>query len=192
LNSELAFFKLKANEISHKSFESWLYSSAEIEDILSSNDYLELISLDYQKQSSLYEATKILEAHFSVGKYYDWYIRRLLNHIVKRSENAQLYIVECYDLYCDGLNFLDNLGIGYGLGLTCPDEYNESVEDYYPAIVQEAEKVLSWLDDGKIVITGHTGEYQGIKYNDFRTKQERKPTGYEKSTPQKSWWKFWA
>ena len=100
--------------------------------------------------------------------------------------------MECYDLYCDGFNFLDNLGIGYGLGLTCPDEYNESVEDYYPAIVQEAEKVLSWLDDGKIVITGHTGEYQGIKYNDFRTKQERKPTGYEKSTPQKSWWKFWA
>ncbi|BDX07513.1 hypothetical protein [Planctobacterium marinum] len=175
MDSELAFFKLKAKEICNESFERWLYANTDIESALGENDYLDLISLDYQKQSSLYEATKILETHFSLAKYYDWYIRRLLEHIINRSNKAQFHIAECYELYCDGFDFLDNLGLGYGLGLTCPDDYNESIEDYYPEIIKEAEKVLGWLNDAKIVITGHTGDYQGIEYDDRRTDEEKEP-----------------
>ncbi|MBG9993830.1 hypothetical protein I6F50_02030 [Pseudoalteromonas sp. NZS127_1] len=86
---------------------------------------------------------------------------------------------------------MDNLGMGYGLGLTCPDYYNEKVDDYYPQILDEVEKVLEWLDNGKIVITGHSGEYQGIEYEDNRSVEEKEPTGY-KVQESKKWWQFWC
>ncbi len=69
--------------------------------------------------------------------------------------------------------------MGYGLGIVCPDYYNETVEDYSPQILDEVEKVAEWLDSGKSVITGHSGQYQGIEYDDNRSPEEKVPTGYK-------------
>jgi len=73
---------------------------------------------------------------------------------------------------------MDNLGMGYGLGLTCSDYYNQKVGDYYPQILGEIAKVAEWLDSGQIVITCHSGEYQGIEYIDKRSIAEKVSTAY--------------
>jgi len=187
---ELVFFKLVSHEIELLEFEKWVYSESKLEEILSSNDYLELISINYKTPSGLYEAEKVLSSYFSMGKYYEWNIRNILQKITEKPNDVHKYIEQCYDLYCDGFDFMDNLGMGYGLGLTCPDYYNEKVDDYYPQILGEVEKVLEWLDNGKIVITGHSGEYQGIEYEDNRSVEEKEPTGY-KVQESKKWWQFW-
>jgi hypothetical protein len=192
VNPELAFFRLKSNQIDRGSFEKWLYGNSEIESLVSESDYLELISINYRTQSSVHDAAKLLEKYFSLADYHDWYLRRILEKILKRDKNVEKYIVECYDLYCDGYNFLDNIALGYGLGLSCPDEFNESVDDFYPAIELEAEKILSWLDDRKVVITGHSGQYLGIEYEDLRTAKEKRPTGYTVTKYKKPWWKVWS
>ena len=188
MNSELTFFRLKSNQIDRDTFEQWLYSNTEIESLVSESDYLDLISINYRAQSSVHDAAKLLEKYFSISKYHEWYLRMIMEKIIKRDEQAERYIIECYNLYCDGYKFLDNIGIGYGLGLNCPDEYNVNIDDFYPDIRHEAEKVLSWLEERKIVITGHSGQYQGIEYEDLRTGNERKPTGYTVSNPKKVWW----
>ncbi len=187
---ELVFFKLVSHEIELLEFEKWVYSESKLEEILNPNDYLKLISINYKTPSGLYEAEKVLSNYFSMGKYYEWNIRNILQKITDKPNDVHKYIEQCYDLYCDGFDFMDNLGMGYGLGLTCPDYYNEKVDDYYPQILSEVEKVLEWLDNGKIVITGHSGEYQGIEYEDNRRVEEKEPTGY-KVQESKKWWQFW-
>ncbi|GDY27759.1 hypothetical protein AHAT_36490 [Agarivorans sp. Toyoura001] len=187
---ELVFFKLVSHEIELSEFEKWVYSESKLEETLNSDDYLELISINYKIPSGLYEAEKVLSNYFSMGKYYEWNIRNILQKITDKPTDVQKYIEQCYDLYCDGFDFMDNLGLGYGLGITCPDQYNEKVDDYYPQILGEVEKVLEWLDNGKIVITGHSGEYQGIEYEDNRSVEEKEPTGY-KVQESKKWWQFW-
>ena len=202
---ELIIYKLIAREIELNEFEQWVYSEKELESLLSSDEYLDLISLTYKQPSSLYEAKKILSPHIDIGKYYEWYLRRILQKVIDHPTDVHKYIEQCYDLYCDGYGFLDNLGLGYGLAVTVPpseysaDSWNELkspeqkklIEGFYPSVREEAEKVISWLDDRKIVITGHDGDFQGIQYTDLRTSEEKEPTGYKVATPTKKWWKLW-
>ncbi|WP_027709740.1 hypothetical protein [Zooshikella ganghwensis] len=202
---ELIIYKLIAREIEINEFEQWVYSEKDLESFLSYDEYLNLISLTYKQPSSLYEAEKILKPHIDIGKYYEWYLRRVLQNVIEHPIDAHKYIEQCYDMYCDGYGFLDNLGLGYGLTVTVPpSEYNADswdklkspeqkrlIESFYPSVCEEAEKVIGWLDTGKIVLTGHNGDFQGIQYTDSRTPEEKEPTGYKVATPQKKWWKLW-
>ena len=81
---------------------------------------MELISLEYKAPSDLYEAEKILLKVVDEGKYYEWNLRRILEQVIKETGGSSKYIQLCYELYCDGYNFLDNLGLGYGLSITVP------------------------------------------------------------------------
>ena len=187
---ELVFYKLVSQEIELSEFENWVYSESALEQVLNSDDYLNIISINYKTPSGLYEAQKVLSNYFSMGKYYEWSIRNILGKIIERPNNVPKYIEQCYDLYCDGFGFMDNLGLGYGLGLTCTDSIDDKVDEYYPRIIDEASRVMEWLDTGKIVITGHSGEYQGVEYEDNRIKNEIEPTAY-KIQKLKKWWQFW-
>ncbi len=202
---ELTIFKLIAREVEINEFEQWVYSEKSLEDLLNSEEYLSLISLSYKQPSSLYEAEKILKRYIDVGKYYDWYLRRVLQKIIEHQNDVHKYIEQCYDMYCDGYSFLDNLGLGYGLAITVPpfnynagtwdklelSEQKKLVEGFYPDVVNEVEKVIRWLDTKKIILTGHDGTYQGIQYSDSREPEEKEPTGYKVTTPTKKWWKMW-
>lgn len=176
---ELVFYQLVSHEIELSTFENWVYSETELEQTVNSNDYLALISINYKAPSALYEAEKVLLKYFSIGKYYEWHVRNILQKIIEKPNNVHQYIEQCYDLYCDGFDFMDNLGFGYGLGIVCPDYNSGKVDDYYPQILDEVKKVVGWLDSSKIVITGHSGEYQGIEYDDNRSSKEKEPTGYK-------------
>lgn len=202
---ELIIYKLIAREIEINEFEQWVYSEKDLESLLSSDEYLDLISLTYKQPSSLYEAEKILRPRIDIGKYYDWYLRRILQKVIEYPADVHKYIEQCYDMYCDGYGFLDNLGLGYGLAVIIPPsdysadswdrlespEQKKLIEEFYPSVREEAEKVIGWLDARKIVITGHDGDFQGIQYTDSRTPEEKEPTGYKVATPTKKRWKLW-
>ena len=204
-NFDLTVFKLIAREIEIQEFEKWVYAEKELEEILTPDEYLELISQAYKQSSSLYEAEKLLKRYINVDKYHKWYLRRILQKIIDRSVDAHKYIEQCYDMYCKGYYFLDNLGLGYGLAITVPpSNYNggswgklespeqiKLLDSFYPDVRREAEKVLGWLDSGEISITGHDGSSQGIEYMDIRKKEDKEPTGYKIASPSKKWWKLW-
>jgi len=204
-NFELTIYKLITREVEINEFEQWVYSEKNLEELLNSEEYLSLISLSYKQPSSLYEAENILKRYIDIGKYYDWYLRRVLQKIIEYPDDVHKYIEQCYDMYCDGYDFLDNLGLGYGLAITVPPsnynagtwdklethEQKELIESFYPDVVNEAKKVIRWLDTKKIILTGHDGSYQGILYSDSREPEEKEPTGYKVATPTKKWWKLW-
>jgi hypothetical protein len=202
---DLVIYKLISKEIGLKEFEQWVYSEKRIQELLATDEYLDLISLNYKTPSSLYDAEKILRKYVDIGKCYEWQLKVVLQKVIDRSSDAHKYIERCYDLYCDGYYFLDNLGLGYGLMAAVPPEkYNAEnwkelsaraqqklMDDCYPAVAEEAKKVIQWIESGKIVLTGHAGGYQGIEYEDNRTAEEKQPTGYKLKTRSRSWWKFW-
>lgn len=205
-NFELTIFKLIAREIKITYFEQWVYSEKGLEDLLTSDEYLDLISLRYKLPSSLYEAEKILIRYIDLGKYYEWRLKRVLQKVIERPPDAHIYIVQCYDLYCDGYSFLENLGLGYGLAITalpsCSDADNweeleskkqiELIDSFYPKVRKEAEKVLCWLNSKKIILIGTEGDFEDIIYQDNRTKEEKLPTGNKIATPiKKKWWNLW-
>lgn len=205
---ELTIYKLLSKEIEQSDFEQWVYSEKKLSETLTSDEYLELISLNFKTPSSLYDAGKILQKYIQIEKYYEWKLKNVLQKIVSRPPDAHKYIEQCYDLYCDGYYFLDDLGMGYGLAVTVPSnedkgrasqelnarEQQQLIDKFYPGVADEARKVISWLDSGKIILTGHSEEYQGIEYQDNRTAIEKLPTRYEyekREISTKSWWKFW-
>ncbi|MEM8831753.1 MAG: hypothetical protein AAGE96_20690 [Cyanobacteria bacterium P01_G01_bin.19] len=98
IDFQLAVYKLIAQEYELSRFEQWVYSSKELEEILDPEEYLELISLNYKTLSSLYKAEKILTRQIDIGKYYEWFVRRVLQKVIDRPSDANKYIEQCYDL----------------------------------------------------------------------------------------------
>lgn len=190
---DLTVYKLIERKIEIKNFEHWVYSEKELENILTPDDYLDLISLGYNLPSSLYKAEKILKKYIDIGKYHELNLRRVLQKVIDRPKDAYKFIEQCYDMYCDGYNFLDNIGLGYGLHVAVPpsnlgadtwqelksQEQLKLINSFYPAVAEDAQRILLWLDTGKIILMDHNGEYQGIEYEDHRTSQEKEPTAYK-------------
>ena len=55
------FFKTIKGDISLDDFERWVYDSKNLENVLGSDDYLDIISLDYKKSGAKYELHNILK-----------------------------------------------------------------------------------------------------------------------------------
>lgn len=89
---ELTFYRLVSREIELNDFENWVYTEPTLEQTLNSDDYLEIISINYKTPSSLYEAQKVLSKYFSMGKYYEWSIRNILHKIIAKPHDVDKYI----------------------------------------------------------------------------------------------------
>ena len=190
-------------------FEQWLYAEKRLEDILPTDDYLELISFGYKSETAKKCIPKLLEKHIDKGDLEKRRIHRLLTKALKKDNELPEILMNFYDLYCKGYNFLDNLGLGYGLQIEVPginnhqETWNDLTEteqatlinSFYPDLDGEIKKIISWLDSGKIILTGIKDEYDHFEYVDNRTELEKQPTSYKVSTvnnkSQKLWWKFW-
>lgn len=190
-------------------FEKWLYADKRLELILNSDDYLDLISYGYKADNAKYGLFRLLEKHIDKGELETKRIYTLLTQALNKDKELPQILMTFYDLYCKGYNFFDNLGLGYGLRVEVPgiNNYQETWDDlteteqtnlinsFYPNLDTEIKKVISWLDTGKVVLTGIKDEYNHFEYIDYRTELEKQPTGYQVATvdnnAQKPWWKFW-
>ncbi len=205
------FFKVLHGEEPSWDFEQWVYATNDLEKILSDEDYLNLISLDFSKQSSKYEIDKILRRYFALGEYETWKLRKLLTMVINKKGNLPQALSEFYKLYCgDGYCFLESLGLAYGLAVRVPpsgyssncweelshEEQSKLINSLLLGAIDEAQKVLSWLDEDKIVITSEQDELGHYLYIDRRTEEEKKPIWHKTSESSNSerskyWWKFW-
>jgi hypothetical protein len=190
-------------------FEQWLYADKRLETILNSDDYLDLISYGYKADNAKYGLFRLLEKHIDKGELETRRIHKLLTTALNRNKELPEILMTFYDLYCKGYNFFDNLGLGYGLRVEVPginnyeetwDDLNEAeqanlLNSFYPDLETEINKVIFWLDTGKIILTGIKDEYNHFEYIDNRTELEKQPTGYKVATmdnnAQKPWWKIW-
>lgn len=179
---ELSYYKLLAGEYSSSEFEQWIYTSKELEIRLNAEHYLAIIALDYSKPASLSKAEQILRQYIDLGKHYERYINAVLQQIIERSPNVQIYIEQCYQLYSEGFTFLRSLSLDYGLKIKVapsnysaenwheltPAEQTKLIDSFYPDVAEAAKQVLNWFSDRQIIIIGVDEENKSVDYLDNR------------------------
>jgi hypothetical protein len=213
------FFETLYGDKSVLDFEQWLYADERLETILAPEDYLDLISYGYKGDRVKYGLYRLLEKHIHKGEYEKWKLIKLLRKALKRDNDLPQILRRFYDLYCKGYDFLDDLGLGYGLAVEVPTQANSwgeltaeqqqnLLDSFYPEIEYEIKKAISWLEIDRVTLTGYKDEYNHYEYIDNRTERERQPTAYtvdktdlsevdgkdinyNDTRKQKPWWKFW-
>jgi len=190
IDIQIEFFKLLNNEVTAEHFEQWVYRTKELENYFSQADYLEFISLNFKSRYIIHEIKKIVDRYLDYGAFEKRKIDKVLNDLTQKNDDFVKSLIATYDLYCDGYSFLDNIGLGYGLTFAnefyeykdwmklSSEEKNKRIEAIYSDVKTEVEKVRSWLDRKKVVLTGEVDEIGHFDYIDNRTAEEKKPTGY--------------
>jgi len=151
------------------------------------------VSYDFNQECGKSSIKPILKQYIDYGKYETQFILKLVEEIKENSSSCPSHLKTIYQLYCSGYNFLDNLGIGYGLKLVVPyefdaDEWEEIEEEkrkaiidgFYPKLAEEADKVISWIKHEKVQLSGKVDERERKLYIDNRTEDEKKATAYTK------------
>ncbi len=174
-------------------FEQWVYATKDLEELFSREDYVELLSVDYSKNSNRYDVVKLVTRYINEGEYETWKLKKLLYAVINNDGDLQQVFIDFYYLYCDGYRFLDNLGLGYGLSVVVPpSEYSSDsweklseqekerlLASFLPEAINEVKRVLFWLNDGEIVILNEQDGLGHFKYLDHRSEEEKKPTAYK-------------
>lgn len=183
------FYRTITGEMHLLDFEQWLYASAEAEQLLSADDYLALLTLNYQKSGARYELVKLLEQHIDLGEFETHKLLKLLQEAILKTPRLPFILVEFYNLYCRGYYFLQDLGLGYGLAVDAPwventaadtwDELTSAQQtkllaSFSPGLEHELDRVQRWLVTRQIIPTGEHDELGHHTYCDLRPSTERR------------------
>lgn len=87
-------------------FEQWLYQEEQLAHYLSNDDYLALISLDFNDKYILHEMGKIMHLYLDEVLYYKNRLEFILSELIQQPSHLE-YINELYEMYCHGYLFLD-------------------------------------------------------------------------------------
>ena len=174
------FFNLLSGDISLDDFEEWLYENEELEQLLTPDDYLDLISINFGKSHAVHDLHRLIEKHIDLGEYKTRQLLVILNNAKQKPLDLPLILMRFYDLYCDGYSFLDRLGLGYGLTVVVPHpaansweeleeaEQNALLNSFYPELDTEIDRVISWLTNKSIILLGEKDEIGLWNYLDLR------------------------
>ena len=188
-NIKEIFFKVIKGDIALACFEQWLYSDKELETYLSNNDYIDLISFNFKESNAKDELLKLLKKHIDLGEFETYKMLELLKNAQQKDERLPYILMEFYELYCKGYDFLQDIGIGFGLRVTVPgvndpaidsweelitEQQNELLESFSPELEECIEQAIYWLETKKVVPTGEQDEIRRYGYKDFRTEEEKK------------------
>lgn len=193
-----------SGELSLEAFEEWVYTS-ELEEELSEEDHLDLISFNFKGNGAKYELIHLLKRFVDLGEYETQKVRNKLEAALNTPENLPQLLAEFYNLHCRGYGFLQDLGMGFGLTIVVPptkyhdktwEQLNKAEQDYilagfYPVLDECLRDAIYWLDSGKIVLTGEKeidNDYF-LEYHDYRTEEERKTRLFKEV--RRKWWEFW-
>ena len=188
------FFDTLSGDKTILEFEQWLYADKQLETVIDSDNYLDLISFGYKSENAKYGLFRLLEKHIDKGELETRRIYGLLTKALNRDKELPKILVTFYDFYCKGYNFFDNLGLGYGLAIEVPrientkadtwdeltqEQQSNLLDSFYPDLETEIKKVIYWLDNRKVILTGIKNQYNHFEYIDNRTEIEKQPTGYK-------------
>lgn len=193
-NIKIKFYNILLEKQCVLDFEKWVYESKELEEIIDENSHLDFISLNYKANGAYYELRKLIEKQIDKIDFLEWKLVTELNNVKLKKGNFHLSIINFYDFYCKGYEFMDNLAFNYGLPLGCPynsygfENYEELnlqqresiVSEFYPEILFEIDKVLDWINNKEIILKESSGEFQQLNYVDLRKEEDIKPTTYTK------------
>lgn len=172
-NLQQPFFTLLLEQGSLSDFETWAYNEPSLENHLTPDDYLELISLDFKDKRSIIEIEKLSSPYLDYLAYYNYKLSDALLSLTSNPNDLHK-LTQLYDWYCQGYKFLRKLALDYGLyadlyfwGEHCHLEFlNQNTDD----IRQQATHIYNELINGKIILL-NPPSYDDDKafYQEFRT-----------------------
>lgn len=183
---QIQFFKVHNHEISIEDFEQWLYLQKDLEEHLGSEVYFELISINFKGRHVKYEMGKVINPYLDFGKFEERRLKKVLRDLITKSEDFAKSLIETYDLYCSGYSFFEKLAMGYGLTFSDdffdyadwlkldPYQKENRINNIFKGVKKEAELVLSWIDSGKITLTGETNHLGHYSFIDKRNESNQK------------------
>lgn len=175
--AEKMIHQLLTKKMSLKLFEHWLYA----DDVLESenpNLFFELISFDYSSEGSFKSFYNSFAKYIHFYKFEADRIKEYLQSIINKDENSTAAVLMMYDLYCDGYGFLGKLGMAYGFYLAdystslSNNNMNDIMHKFYPNIINDAQEVIKWLDEEKIIFKSEDNGWGAFEYEDFRSEAE--------------------
>lgn len=183
------FYETLKGDKSIFDFERWLYANKELEACLDAGDYLDLISLNFKKSGAKYELWQLLKKHVDPGDFEKYKMLGLLYEAKQRTDKLPHILMQFYDLYCKGYDFLQDLGLGIGLTVVSPSLNNtnanswdeltakqqkELLDGFSPELEMCLEKAIRWLETGQITLTGQQNDNLRFDYADLRSEEEKK------------------
>jgi len=178
---EYVFYRLMRNEISIKEFEKLIYDCAEIENVIGEDFYFTLINLDYRDKFVIDEVKKLIYPLIPYNIFEKERLENILHDIIEKKCDLVEVLEQLYYEYCDGYVFLRYLGmsyISYCLDeipkVSEKDKWNEQsfikkrqlLDDLYIDIVDEAKRILKYLQRQEILITSEYEYEDNRKYED--------------------------
>ncbi|MBM7602691.1 hypothetical protein JOC75_000661 [Metabacillus crassostreae] len=175
------FYKIYKGLISSSEFEEWLYHTPEIERVYGDTFYFNLLDLNYRSRHIKNELEKVIERKIPIGEYEQLRIVSLLENIINEKSELVKILEHLYDDYCRGYSFLRFLELNYVTGIEeIPklqqkeqwdknefDRKREILIDIKPKMVNEARRLLTFFQDGLLVINTVN------EYDDYRTEEEK-------------------
>ena len=180
---EEKFYVFLYGALDIKDFEAWVYTSDELKSFVGPDDYLALISLDFNSKNARDESGKIMLKYADVSKFETKRMLDLLYKALTNNEDAGTILIAFYELYCNGYYFLEKLGLGYGLTCAVPPirhyrkdswedlsnrDRKELVDGFYPEIIKDIQDVIALIQSEHIILTRTKGYMGQLEYVDKR------------------------
>lgn len=163
---QVKFSEVLRREITVEDFEQWVYATPEIEDHFGYALYLDLISLDFRDKYIYLDLERMLTPVIPFGELEYRRIKAGLEKVASDTHEIDEVLASIYEDYCDGYGFLRFLGLAFALlsGTDGELHINQAVREL---LREEARRILSFIDSGKIKVTGK------FEYDDFRDGKDR-------------------
>lgn len=174
---EKQFYEVLQKKISVNNFESWVYSTPEIESLYGEIFYFDLMNLNYRNKYIILELEKIIRPKIPYDNIETSRLEDLLTDIISDNGDLIRALRQLYDDYCDGYTFLRFLGLSYAAnGLDDIEGNNEGLHSkekemilnkVQPSLKREATRILMFLKNGQIKVVGEHA------YEDLRAGTDR-------------------
>lgn len=181
-NTKIKFCDFLTGKTSLNDFETWIYSNSALESEIGSDNYMDLVSFDFNDKNAYEKINSIIENIINIGDFERWKIMNKLIDFIDHPEKAKELLNDFYHLFCGfpnenlyepkGYKFLQNLGLNY---LHWIDEaylkashgdkwtdyykkYESEIPLYHKQLVPVAKLILTGLESEEIKILGK-GDY---------------------------------
>jgi hypothetical protein len=171
---ENQFFRVLNQEISIQDFEQWVYEMEELELVLSSDNYLDLIAFNFKQKDAFHELYNLLIELINFPKFEKYRIIYLLDLIIVKDNSWKKIVNILFHEYINSYAFLIVFS-GIDDMLEYDKTYWVTVDaDMYLASRDEAIRIKNHLNSGSIIIIGREGHRKATNYIDNRTEAEKK------------------
>lgn len=169
--------------------KKYIYDSQWLKTFIGDSNYLDLISLDFNAKSIVYDLSEILIKHIGLA---DFQQEKIINEIKTALNSKELLpdiLTQFYDDYCHGYDFFEDLGLCYGLCCEVPNIDNKTynsweellpeqksriIDGFFPQLDRDLKRALEWFVTGKIKFTEEYNDYNVLDYIDYRSDDEKK------------------